>query len=131
MNNKNILLWFFVLMVLGTAYIQYINSQPQKKETISRTISLKQIVTIDGVKKQSIQKVKMGTTALQLLITTHKVVSQGGKENTYVMEIDGKGASITNKEFWAFYINGKQAQVGAGSYFIKNNDTIEWKIESY
>ena len=40
-------------------------------------------------------------------------------------------ASSNDKEFWALYVNGKQAEVGAGTYIIKNNDTIEWRIETY
>ncbi len=44
--------------------------------------------------------------------------------------IEGRAAN-SEKEFWSFYVNGKQAETGAGSYILKNNDTIEWKIEAY
>jgi len=131
MSKKNILLVGFLIVFFGTASIQYKNSIPEKKIISVQTIGIKQIVTIDGRVSQAALTVKRGTTALQILTSTHTVVQKGEKENTFVTAIDGRIAIETNKEFWSFYVNGKQAQVGAGSYFAKNNDTIEWKIETY
>lgn len=131
MNKKNILVLGFLIVFFGTAFIQYRNSLPEKREIIIPIISVKQIISIDGIKNQSPVRIKIGSTALQLLTSRHKIVSKGEKENTYVTAIDGRVASETEKEFWSFYVNGKQAQVGAGSYLVKNNDTIEWKIETY
>ena len=131
MNKKNILVLGFLIVFFGTAFVQYKNSLPEKKEIIIPIISVKQIISTEGIKNQSLVRIKIGSTALQLLTSRHKVVSKGEKENAYVTAINGRVASETGKEFWAFYINGKQAQVGAGSYFVKNNDTIEWKIETY
>lgn len=131
MNKKNVLVLIFLIIFFGTAFIQYKNSIPEKKTIITSIISVKQIITIDSKKNQSNMRVKVGSNALQLLISTHKVISKGEKENAFITTIDGRVASMVDKEFWSFYVNGKQAQVGAGSYFVKNNDTIEWKIETY
>lgn len=131
MRKKNILLVGFLIIFFGTAFIQYKNSLPGRKTISVQTIGIKQIIVIDGKISQTALEVKRGTTALQILSSTHTVVQKGDKENTFVTAIDGKMAIETNKEFWSFYVNGKQAQVGAGSYFAKNNDTIEWKIETY
>jgi hypothetical protein len=59
------------------------------------------------------------------------VATSGEGANSYITSIDGKEAKSASKEFWAFYVNGKQAEVGAGSYQLKNGDKIEWKIEKY
>ncbi len=131
MNKKIILVLGFLIIFFGTAFIQYRTSLPEKKEVVVSTISVKQIITIDDKKNQSSARIKIGSTALQLLTSTHKVISKGNKENAYITSIDGRMASEADKEFWSFSVNGKQAQVGAGSYFVKNNDTIEWKIETY
>ena len=40
-------------------------------------------------------------------------------------------AEESKKEYWAFYINGKMANVGAADYQTKEGDKIEWKIEKY
>ena len=131
MNKKNILITIFLIIFFSTAYIQFKNAFPIKKSVVISTVSVKQTILIDGKQNQSPVQVKMGTTALQVLSSTHKVMVNGEKENAFVTTIDGRTASGADKEFWAFYINGKQAQVGAGSYSVRNNDTIEWKIETY
>lgn len=67
-------------------------------------------------------------TALDLLEMTNKVESKefsgAGK---FVESIDG--VKPDSKHFWAFYLNGKQAEVGASAYKPVNGDTIEWKLE--
>ncbi len=73
--------------------------------------------------------VKQGTTALDLLKSTHQVQTktyQGLGE--MVIGIDGN-MSENGKNFWAFYINSQLAPVGAGQYQLKNSDKIEWKLE--
>lgn len=131
MNKKNILILGFLIIFFGTGFIQYKNTTPREKKIPISTISVKQIITIDSKKNQSTVRMKVGSTALQLLESTHKVISKGENENAFIGTIDGRWASPDNNEFWAFYVNGHQAQVGAGTYVIKNNDTIEWKIETY
>lgn len=128
MNKKTVAIIIFLAVCLGTAFVQFNRpvSSPSHKAVIS-LITVKQIV--GGSEKN--EQVKRGSTALQLLTTTHKSIVKGKKENAYVTTIDGREAFSAKKEFWAFYINGKQATIGAGSYFVKNNDTIEWKIETY
>lgn len=46
----------------------------------------------------------------------------------YVTSIDGKKED-TGKNFWAFYVDGKQANVGASQYQTKDGEMIEWKLE--
>lgn len=131
MNKKNILLLGFLIVFFGTAFIQYKNTVPEKKEGTVSMISVKQIIENNGTKKQANMRIKIGSTALQLLNITHKIVTKGQKENAFVTTIDNRLANPQKKEFWAFHINGKQAMAGAGTYIVKNNDTIEWKIETY
>lgn len=81
------------------------------------------VVAYDGVE---------GKTALELLrVKDPAAVTQGEGANAFVTKINGYEASASKKEFWAFYVNGKQAAVGAGSYITKSGDKIEWKIETY
>ena len=116
---------------MNSGYFQYKNSVPEKKIVALQTITVKQIIVIDGKRNDATLKIKKGSSALQTLSSTHTVVTDGKNENAFVISIDGRSVNEENKEFWSFYVNGKQAEVGAGSYFIKNNDTIEWKIETY
>ena len=67
-----------------------------------------------------------GKNALELLQQNHTVdVSAQG----FVNAIDGRKPG--DRQFWAYYVNGQQAGVGAKDYQAKTNDTIEWKLESF
>jgi hypothetical protein len=48
-----------------------------------------------------------------------------------VVSIDGTKANSEGREFWAFYVNGEMAQVGAADYKSKDTDIIDWRIEKY
>jgi hypothetical protein len=74
---------------------------------------------------------KVGKTALELLQTHAIAEVSGAGTSAFVTGINGRMADNAKKEFWAFYINGKPSQVGAGSYVTKTGDVIEWKIETY
>ncbi len=67
-------------------------------------------------------------TALDLLKSGHKVETKSFSGiGEFVESINNKKPE--SDEFWAFYVNGKQAQVGAGDYKPVNGDSIEWKLE--
>ena len=67
-----------------------------------------------------------GKNALELLQAEHQVEASA---EGFVNAIDG--VKPGEREFWAFYVNGKQAEVGAKDYQTKNNDRIEWKLEAF
>ena len=71
-----------------------------------------------------------GKTALDLLKKSATIVASGSGENTFVTSINGVAANSKN-QYWAFYINGESASVGAGSYVTKDSDKITWKLESF
>ncbi len=48
-----------------------------------------------------------------------------------VVSISGRKANNEKREFWSFYVNGVQANVGSADYITKNDDIIDWKIETY
>lgn len=68
-----------------------------------------------------------GQNALDLLKSSHETGTETSSFGEFVHTIDGVKAPSTH--FWAFYVNGQQAEVGAGSYQTKNSDTITWKLE--
>ncbi|MEK8228800.1 DUF4430 domain-containing protein [Oerskovia sp. M15] len=56
---------------------------------------------------------------------------QGEGENAYVVAIDGREVQESAKEFWALYVNGETAQVGAGTLVTETGDEITWKLETF
>lgn len=132
MSKKIFASIIFVLLVGITGYFQlFPKKEVRKKYTTQPTILIKQIIQVDSKVYEKNERVAVGSTALQALYKTHKIQSKGLGINAFITAIDGRVASSEKREFWAFYVNGKQAEVGAGTYIIKNNDTIEWKIEIY
>lgn len=80
----------------------------------------KTYVTYEGVE---------GKTALELLKSNNSVetkVYSGIGE--MVVSIDDTKPEDSS-EFWAFYVEGKQAQVGADQYVTKDGEKVEWKLE--
>ncbi|WP_162616381.1 DUF4430 domain-containing protein [Xylanimonas allomyrinae] len=73
-----------------------------------------------------------GKTALEwLLALDPQAFADGEGANAFVTTIGGRASDQSKNEFWAFYVNGEQAQVGAGSYVMKDGDEITWKLETY
>jgi hypothetical protein len=40
------------------------------------------------------------------------------------------GAKGDGPKYWLFYVNGKEANSGAGSYMTNNGELITWKLQS-
>jgi len=53
------------------------------------------------------------------------------EQNKSGLVVSIKGNKPTGHNYWAFYVNGKYAQVGPAQYKTKNSDVILWKVESY
>lgn len=131
-NMKKLLIGAFIILGIFSFY------------TVSRSLqnNVTGVNTSSTVRKNTVQQkigsgdyttyqIEEGKSALDLLQQTSTIETKGEKENAYVVEIEGRKADDAKKEFWSLYINGTISPVGAGSYILKNNDNIEWKIETY
>lgn len=70
---------------------------------------------------------EIGKTALELLKTKYQVQTKASSYGELVTSIEGREGN--GPKYWAFYVNGKLADVGAGDYQTKTGDKIEWKLE--
>ncbi len=68
-----------------------------------------------------------GKTALELLKHRASVQTKKSSLGEYVVSING--SSGAGKKYWIFYVNGKEAQVGAGAYTTHDSDTIQWRLQ--
>jgi len=92
-------------------------------EPVNTNVSLNVNVAVSGSITYAGQD---GKNALELLQQKNSVdVSAQG----FVNAINGRKPG--EREFWAFYVNGKQAEVGAKDYATKTSDAIEWKLETF
>ncbi len=53
----------------------------------------------------------------------------GGDMGVFVNSIDGK-KDPQKKKWWQFWVNGKYADKGAGSYELSPGDSVFWKLSS-
>ncbi len=119
-----------VILAIFAGYSFYQTKLLSTKKSIAQqifTVYLK----ISGQKDFIKQDIISGKTALDLTKEKANTKIKGEGVNAYVTEINSQEALNSKKEYWAFYVNGKMAEVGAGSYKLKDGDKIEWKIEKY
>ena len=77
-----------------------------------------QIVSFDG---------EEGKTALASLKAKYVVETKQFSFGEMVQSINTLAAD--DAHYWAFYVNGAQAAVGAGDYVAKSGDKIEFRFE--
>ncbi|KKP66699.1 MAG: hypothetical protein UR68_C0005G0008 [Candidatus Roizmanbacteria bacterium GW2011_GWA2_35_19] len=128
MKKQNIFLIILVILIFLTGYFYKTKLQPNKNISIKQNVVL---LKVGDEKNFTTYKTIEKKSALDLLKEKNKVTTKGEGVNAYVISINGIEAKTENKEFWSFYVNGKMAEVGAGSYIIREGDKIEWKIEKY
>ncbi|MEN9327886.1 MAG: hypothetical protein RI947_694 [Candidatus Parcubacteria bacterium] len=130
---KKLLLLLLFIGILSGFYI----AQQYPDKNVPKTITTKSLHVTERIelapdKNKEIKSDRNeGDTALDLLKSTTTVTMKGEQKNAFVTGIDGRIADETKKEYWSLYINGKPATVGAGSYTLRSNDVIVWKIETY
>jgi hypothetical protein len=139
--QKNLLLSLaaFVILLGGGAYLWSQNNSTSTQPTSTTTSSeeKKTLITVkinDGVEEKSYSLTEgVGQSALEVTqsATDGQVETNGEGANAYVTSISGRAASSDNKEYWELLVNGQSSQVGAGSYTVKEGDSIEWKISTY
>lgn len=105
-----------VLAIFGAGVLVSRNNQPTSGDQVTETKVTE--ISYSGVESKN---------ALELLKNKHVVETTLSSFGEYVQTIDG--VSADSSHFWGFYVNGKMAEVGAGSYVTKNEDTITWKLE--
>jgi hypothetical protein len=105
------------LAVLGAGVYVSRTSQPVSNDKITN-------VNVTEVSYTGVE----GKNALELLRAGHSIETKTSSFGDYVQSIDGVAADSSH--FWGFYVNGKMAEVGAGSYVTKSSDTVLWKLEA-
>lgn len=78
------------------------------------------IISYDCVKDKS---------AFDLLLSSFKIETKDTNLGKMVTAIEG--VKPADKEFWAFYIDGKSSPVGVEQYKCTDKEKIEWKLEAF
>lgn len=67
-------------------------------------------------------------SVLDQLKTHAEVVTKDSSFGVYVDSINGVVGG-TDGKYWAYYVDGEMAQVGASEYVTKGGEVVEWKFE--
>src|SRR3989344_982827 len=113
--------WIYVLGVLVLAFGMYLIVPD--RSLCNPTKSIEKLEQKCEVSYQGVEC----KNALEILKSSHQIETQSFSFGEMVQSIDGVKAPATH--FWAFSINGKLAEVGAGDYQTKTGDTLSWKLQ--
>lgn len=129
-----------VILIVIAGYFVSTNVYKQGKLGSATTTQVEQAkkvkasITINlggnGKASQDVE-VEEGKTALDLTRQVTDVETKGDGADAFVTGLGGEVADTNKNEFWEFLVNDKPAEVGAGSYKVKNGDKIEWRIATY
>ncbi len=135
--QKNILLVVVSIAVIFGGGFYYINqNKPENTESNTSTTQEKTEITkvtinFDGQEKSYEVKNAIGKTALEVTEEAVTIEKTGEGKDAFINSINGRVAEESKNEFWKLVINGKDSEVGAGSYTIVNGDTLVWEIDTY
>ncbi|MBM3209551.1 DUF4430 domain-containing protein [Candidatus Shapirobacteria bacterium] len=125
MNKTFKILPFLLIGLIGLFFLLNLGKAsptgPQTK--VSITPSVTPAIDYDFSYKGS-----TGADALTLLKQQAKVEQDS---SGLVTSINGQRADARNREYWAFYINGKLAEVGPAFFKTADSDIIGWRMERY
>jgi len=85
------------------------------------------VVNSQGQTTQLSYRGQNGKNALALLKQHASVQTKHYSFGDLVTSINGTAGN--GPKYWTFYVNGKQASVGAGAYTTKDSDKIMWKLQ--
>jgi hypothetical protein len=119
-NKKVAILIAAVVVILGVGSASAIGWQRHEQQHTIQQVQSTRTLTYQG---------ENGQTALALLkMHAYQVVIKNSSYGPFVETIDGvKGG--TDGKYWLFFVNGKEANVGAGAFKTKNGEIIAWKFQ--
>ena len=130
--KKRICIAVVILLIAGLAGLATYNLRSDNKAKSGSSVSSQQTkkaaITYSQDGKTVDYKGESGKTALVTLKSLTNVVTKTSSIGEYVTSINGLTAD-SNTQYWAFYVNDKMADKGAGSYQATSNDNIEWRLE--
>lgn len=116
-----------IVVILASVFF-VVNSNRNNSTTDNEATESAQVVTQAAKPNPLAYRGQEGKTALEILKAVANVETSGEGQMAFVVSINGYKPDTT-KEFWAFYVNNKMAEVGAGSYKTKADDVIKWQLE--
>jgi hypothetical protein len=127
-QSKKVLTAFAVTIVVAGSGLFAWNNHTNDQNMLKKQAQTQAAEKLAAEQKEHITYQGVtGKTALELLKEQHTVTTKTYSFGEQVESIDGLEG--LGPKYWTFYLNGKMADVGAGSYQSQSSDTIDWKLE--
>lgn len=119
--------WLSVIIVLGLLVGYTVLNKDEPSDSTPVSVKQAEIVFSNDNKQVNYLGVE-GETAL---VTLDRLADISTKTESFGAFVTGIGEvnAEDGKTFWAFYVNDKMAEVGAGSFQPELGDKIEWRLE--
>lgn len=132
MKKSIVTVAILVVAAIAGLSIYSINNVPKNQNNVQSTTTQKasqteKIKYSNGGKTVAYAGV-VGKTALATLKSLTSVKTKTSSYGEMVTSISSLSAD-SKTEYWAFYVNGKLASEGAGTYKAASGDKIEWRLE--
>lgn len=127
----------FVAVLVGAVFLQHslVAKNPPATDGANQeiTVALKIDFGDGNINSYNGIKLEQERTVFNLL---KKVARENSMEFSYkeypdlgalVESINNVKNDFGNNKWWQYWVNGEYALVGASSYQLKNNDSVEWK----
>lgn len=121
MERKTVIISIIVIIILGLMGFGLF-----RKTAVAPTVASPTPAAV--MAKNVSYNCEKGKTAFELLEKSHSLDTKDTSFGKMIMGIDNVQSS-ENKNFWAFYVEDKQATVGAQLYNCIDSEKVEWKLE--
>lgn len=118
-NSKLVVLAAIIIVVLVGLGVYVQNKNSSDVQTVTNSHHQITQISYNG---------ENGVNAYVLLNRYAKVQAKHYSFGYFVTSINGVAGN--GPKYWTFYVNGKEASVGASSYITKNTDKITWMLQS-
>ncbi|ALS00354.1 hypothetical protein ATZ33_02855 [Enterococcus silesiacus] len=119
-NAAMIMMMIFILGACGQATDKK-DTTKASENALSITIVLKEDGKEFDKKELNIKK----DESLQTVMETNYKVEMS---KDFISGIDGRVQDEKSSKYWMYDVNGKQPDVGAVEYFLKDGDTVTWTL---
>ena len=133
-----ILIVVFAIGFFSGQYLAKIETLPKKIE-VGQEIEVSLLLDLGEGNIKNFKDIRLseGKTVFDLLkkVTEENNLEFSFKEypdlGVFVESIDNIGIDPKSNKWWQYWVNNEYAQLEAGSFFLEDSDTVEWKyIES-
>ena len=133
-----VLIVVFAIGFFSGQYFAKIETLPKKIE-VGQEIEVSLLLDLGEGNIKNFKDIRLseGKTVFDLLkkVTEENNLGLSFKEypdlGVFIESIDNIGSDPKSNKWWQYWVNNEYAQLEAGSFFLEDGDTVEWKyIES-